>query len=221
MLTVDETLEKLISNWPSLHRSRLTALASIFTGDCDDWSKGYPNADRTSGLYSRDEYETKEITLDASTAKNHYNTEMLYHLGNRAEKTFVRENAALIARTNLGEWNEFRYVPSFSEYQLNRIPVEKLTPEWRAALIELCKEILYLREDFVHRNPRGLNAESIERKVTDLKEAQKTAQECLIRLGEGDKEAEKARNAAIQKLRFEAEKYGFVLAKIETESEED
>lgn len=214
-MNVTETLAQIIHNWPSLHTSRLCALRNIFTGDCDDWSKGHPNPWRTSAIYTYDTFETetpkddgKKVTIE----------DALREFKDKAEKRFVRSNAASIAMTEYGEWHDFRYVPTFSTYQLNRLSPETLSKGWREALIEFCKEILSFSEDRARRNPNGYSAESVERKVIDLKEAKATAREALNRLGLGNEQEKKDRDTAIRNLRFEASKLGFKLEKVDPEN---
>lgn len=213
-MTVSETLAAIISNWPSLHTSRLSALRNIFTGDCDDWSKGCPNPYRTSAIYSRDDFDTPE-EIEKLRAKARSFEESLSNLKDLSDKKFIRTNAAFIATATYGPFHAFQYVPTFSMYDLNRISPETLNAEWREALIEFCKAILSLREDFARSNPNGYTAETIERRVIELKNAQATAREALNRLGLANEQEKKDRDDAIQKLRFEAAKLGFKLEKVD------
>lgn len=210
-VSVTATLTTIISNWPSLHTSRLSALRNIFTGDCDDWSKGYPNPHRTSAIYSRDDFE-EEVAKDTSAKSpvDHLRNAKYYE-----EKMFVRRNAALIAIADHGEWHSFCYVPTFTTYELNRISPETLNDDWRNALIEFCKEILSFPESRARKNPNGYTEETVERKVSDLKDAQATAREALNRLGIADEQEKRDRAEAIQKLRHEASKLGFKLEKVD------
>ena len=215
-MNVTETIAVIIANWPSLHTSRLCALRNIFTGDCDDWSKGYPHPARMSAIYTSDDFEAEAKDYEKTMeGRKQSVTDALRHAKDRADKRFIRENAALIAFADYGEWYDFRYVPTFSTYQLNSISPETLNETWKKALIEFCKAILVFPEERARRNPNGYTTETIERKVSDLNEAKATAREALNRLGIADENAKRERDRAIEKLRHEAQKLGFKLEKVD------
>jgi hypothetical protein len=209
-MSVDETLEKMIANWPGLYRSRLSTLYGLFE-DAARWVHGQPCGLSALDMRDGDLDRPLDETLDKHDAKYSPNRSRLNQRLDYAKKQFVRANAALIARAEIGEWYDFRSVPSFSFYLVNRLPLDTMAPEWRKALIELCQEILRLTEEFARRNRHGYSADTINRQMAGLVSAKAAAQECLIRLGLGDEDAKKARQTLIQKLRFEAEALGLKL----------
>lgn len=210
-MTVDEILEMMIGNWPSLYRSRLSTLDHVFT-DAECWADGQPRG--LNALEMRDEELDRPLdeTLGAHEVKSTPNRALLNKRLDYAKKQFVRDNAALIARAELvGEWHDFRSVPSFSIHHLNKLPLKTMAPEWRAALTEFCQEILQLTDDFACHNPHGYSVETVNRHVMMLATAKNAAEECLIRLGQGSDDAKKARQAMIEKLRRDAAMLGLKL----------
>lgn len=208
----DDTLAQMIANWPTLYRSRMAALERVFCSTYI-WRNGMPY--ELDSLLTRD--ETYDQPLDETltgTDKDYYpNVAVVRRRRDRAKALFVRENAALIARAESGEDRGFTSVPAFSTHALNRIPLDTLTQEWRGALVEYCNEVVrYDTAMIAPRNTlRGYNQSYSDREIAQAQEAKKAANECLIRLGQGSKDAEEVRRHEIQKLRYLAESFGLKL----------
>lgn len=215
---VNETLTAMIANWPSLYPSRLTALRRVFTNHMN-WSDGTPQSN--DSIFTRDDSMDTPLdeTLKGSDTYSP-NVQILRLRKERQTYEFTRTNAALIAAAEYGDFYDFEHTPSFSTYDLNSIPLEKLTPEWRAALIEFCNAIIAVTEDSVRTDPsvRHYSKDAIEKKVVQLQDAKATARECLMRLGEGKKEEEAARNRALDELRAQAHRLGFKLERVNPEN---
>lgn len=215
---VDQVLAKMIHNWPTLYPNRLAALKHVF----EDGAEWYDNG--TVWLMSLDG-QSDSLTDDedavAASATEYLNslpdtpeyrrtrerTDAKARLEVRqrnAKYMFIRENAELIATAEC----RFDTVPRFSLSGLNKIPLEKLTPEWKEALVEFCRAIQYFSPRDMERIKvsMGDNIEYTSR----LEEARKTASECLMRL-DPEGEGKHARNAEIDRIRREAEKYGYTL----------
>jgi hypothetical protein len=214
ILGVTETIETMIANWPTLYRSRDAALERIFT-DTYEWRDGAPY--QIDSLITRDETDYDAPVDETEAAADHSpNSKILYRRIDAAKAKFVRDNAALIARAEYGDFQKFTSVPSFSTYKLNSIPVETLTDEWKTALAEYCNEVLrYDGSKIAHRTAlKGYRAEYGEREVSQLEGAKKAAQECLHRLGKGTKAQDEAREMLLSKLRAQAAELGFDLTKM-------
>lgn len=216
-MTVEDTIAKMIQNWPSLYRDRLSALTRIFNDA--DWHDGQPFSESIS---TRDENIFEDVITavarfdqsDSPYAKNKRLEIRLRTFRENATLKFIIDNASLIAQVKS---HEFSYTPSFSSYELNRIPLEKLAPEWREALIEFCEEILIESEkNVLHRTAQYPTAD-IQREIKKLEQAQATARECLVRIDPSRAAAQEAteRLDAIRKLQYEAEKFGYTLTKMD------
>jgi hypothetical protein len=214
---VNEILAKLISDWPSLYRSRLSALSRVFSY-YDNWSGGFPHHDYPDRDESLD--QPLDETLDGSDARSYRNSAILRKRHERMEDLFIRENAEMIAAAESGKFRDFTSTPDFSTYYLNRMPLETMNADWRAALEEFCRAILLYSEDKLrHRKAlQGTCASYIENEVSRLNSSKAAAQEALSRLGKSGEQESRERAALIQKLHYEAEALGFTLTPMKTAS---
>jgi hypothetical protein len=222
MSEVDEILAQIVSNWPSLYTTRYDALGNALTSSWPSWQETETGfIPRPSGIADgRDSLEdptTERVndilrgrpfeTLKAWEQEQVYAARVSW--GRRhAIEIFNREHAADIAR-NTSE--TFVSVPRFSLSDLDKIPLDRLDPAWRAALIEYCEKIERLSEDKVRDGKRDLNQEAQDRAASDLKSAKAAAKECLFRLGIADGAEIEQRAAEIAKLRAQAYALGLDL----------
>lgn len=228
MTAVDETLTQIISNWPGLHTTRYSALENALTSSWPSWQETKTGfIPRPSAIADgRDDLEdptTKFVgeTLRGRDFEKLADWEKAYVHAQRvswgrrhAIEVFNREHAGDIARDTTAS---FVGVPRFSLSDLNDIPLDRLDPAWRAALIEFCRKIEVVTEEKVRDHNRDLNAESQDRAASDLKSAKAAAKECLFRLGlVSDKEAAE-RAAVIARIRREAAAFGLELVERKTE----
>lgn len=215
---VDRTLATMIANWPDSYRNRLSALRKVFVegtewnADGTIWNtaldgpsnKIADNVDEAvaesmgfyEGLPDTPENRARRQREEATTR--------LRVLHRNATVQFIRDNAELLAVASC----RFEYVPRFPMSALNDIPLDRLTPEWKAALVEFCKAILeFTNKDLARcEEKHGPSADYAPR----LAEAYATAREALARIN--PEFADRARREEIERLRSEAAKLGFKLA---------
>jgi hypothetical protein len=218
--SVKDVLAQIISNWPTLYRTRLQALDAIFGKTYGvDWSNGSPIG--IDALDSRDEGLDKPIDETISGSDKHSpNAKLLNVRLDRQKALFVRENAEIIACAEYGEHHDFRSAPTcFSESDLNRMPLEKLSEEWRDAFLEYLRAIIAYSEDKLRLRKalQGIGDRYIEDEVVRLNSSKRAAREAMFRLGQGGKEAEAVRRQVLDKLRYEAERLGFTLTAMKPE----
>lgn len=219
-MKVNETIAKMIRNWPILHPTRKDALRHVFIAPWVDWTGGEPNFD---GLMSNDDrpLDDEDAEIEkllgrrgdvVSAAKQKYidaetvSTRLRVRRRNMETK-FLLDNADLIA---MDTQVEFDCPPTFSLYELNRIPLEKLNDEWKAALVEFCHEVQFYDECKIDIKYHDHNVESRDRQKRALADAKKTAAECLSRL-DPSAEAVKARAAKLAEVRALAAALGYEL----------
>jgi hypothetical protein len=218
---VDAILAALIRNWPTLMRTRNDALRWVFTNSGTEWMEdGYPYPDAAYQASTRDLRDEDESAAEDGKCwkgKEKAAQEARGRLRARRENqqiTFTCDNADLLA---IEAYSEFSYPPSFSTYELNRIPLDKLNDDWKGALVEFCRALLQYSEDDARRHcSNGKSKEYIDRSVLDVKFAHETATECIARLGLG--QHKDARAEALNKIREEARKFGFKLEPIDPEN---
>jgi hypothetical protein len=215
----DEILAAMIRNRPTLFQTRNDALRNVFTNSGVNWTKeGYPQPDAAYEASTRDfRNEDESAAEDGKHYKGKEKAAMEARGRLRARRenqqiTFTRDNADLLA---IETYSEFSFPPTFTTYDLNRIPLDKLNDDWKDALVEFCRALLGYSEDAARRHhSNGMSRDYIERSVQDLKDAHATANECIARIGLGCPQLDGARNQALEKLRYEAAKFGFTLEKI-------
>jgi hypothetical protein len=213
-LTVTQTVCQMIYNWPSITEGRLPALSRVFTcsGDWIETPEGaYPELEDSLGTTSPIDQEAKYLAECEKMGRKVEGRDLLFRRRQDAKHRFTRENAEIMAEEDF--FNRFKYPPSFSTYKLNRLPLETMEPQWKAALIEFCKAVLDYSEKDALEYHREHAEQSRKRAVSDLAEAHRTAKECLARLGVGDKPEIDARKAAIAELQRQAENLGMKLVK--------
>lgn len=211
-LTVTQTVCQMIYNWPSITEGRLAALSRVFTcsGDWIETPEGtYPELEDSLGAPSAIEQEAKYLAECKKLDRKAEPRDLLFRRREDAKHQFTRNNAELMAGEDF--FNRFKYPPKFSIYELNRLPLDTMEPQWKAALIEFCKAILsYSQSETLEYHRKHAEQYRI-RAVSDLAEAHKTAKECLTRLGVGEKPEIDARKVAIAELRRQAEQMGMKL----------
>lgn len=222
MNAVDQVLAKMIYNWPTLYVNRLAALKEVFA-DGAQWNKDgsvwLMALDGASEKTVEDEEaavaeETKFYDKLADNEENRRGratavaTARLRVRERNARYAFIRENADVLAVAA----GKFDYVPRFSLHALNAIPLDRLSPAWKAALGEFAHAILCFSDRDMERCKlaHGPNVDYVSR----LEEAKVTARECLLRLYP-EKEAANARREEIERIRREAEKFGLTLTPIQ------
>lgn len=215
---VVEFLTQRIEAWPTLYRSRLSALINVFTYSGYTFEHGFPTSRYEGEVDGRD--EKLDQPLDETPKKDSTRShamDLLYLRSDREKALFVRRNAALIAQAEYGPFGELTSTPRFSSSDLNQIDLDKLTPEWRDALIELCKAIKRFDTDklVLRKKLQGITQSYIDREVYEANASKKVADECLTRLGQGRPDSDAARAEKIAALRYAAKELGFDLTKID------
>ncbi len=220
-----KTYAKMIAYWPTLYSNRYDAMRRVFS--CAEWKNGCPVLEDTFvGRHTSKEIDRKEYLKDIAREKEtRYGRDKLpgrlaqiklRYVKACAKHEFAEKNSLLIATAieYLGE--RFSYVPEFSTHSLNQIPLNELTPAWRAALIEYCEAIDSYSMNQARKNPNGYTNDVVERNVVRLEEAKKTAKEALYRLDPSRcaQEQKVFRDNELSALRHAAEKYGFTLTEI-------
>ena len=217
---VNAVLARYIAAWPSLCDNRHDALLWVFTNSAiQRWHKGCP-------VFWDDYSSDKELTETAVRAEIAKLTrsdqrEIVYQtLRIRREVTihrFTRKHAAQIAEATTYK-PMFRGVPDFSVFALNRIPLNELTPAWKAALIELADAILAARvDDYTKRMKlENLSADAIKHTESRFCSAQATANETLMRLCPERVESltKHERGDKLNQLRMAAEALGMKLVPV-------
>lgn len=208
--SVDKAVAQLIAAWPTLFPSRVDALLR-FAGQ--GWSNktGEP-------LFDDDTEKDLDKTFEGLMAERAGSFErsadmlafdqrmVLDRLREQNDALFTRANAELIATLE----GDFVSPPRLSTYSVNRWPAN-MTPAWKAAMVELADRILEYPESRVEKHTDSPISRG--QYLDGLKEAKEAAKEILARFApERATQAEKQeRDAAIQKLRYAAEKLGYTL----------
>lgn len=220
LTSVEAVLAAMIGNWPTLMSTRNDALRHLFTNTGTEWAKeGYPLPSAAYEASTRNDEDEDQAATDSGQFYKgeekaaHEARGRLRARRHNQKIAFTRDNAALLA---IEPYSAFSYVPTFSTYELNRLPLDKLNDDWKGALIEFCNAILdYSVDDALRHHRSGMSPDYIERSVQELKQSHAVATECIARFGISKNKNE--RNVALEKLRAEAAKFGFNLTKIESE----
>lgn len=226
-LPVNQAVATVISNWPSSYASRADALKSFFTKPNVEWIDGQPYIDDTMGMrcvhagnsVEEEETEVASVIRRCEKKSESYRQKRiaetrLYIRRERARAQFNRDNVEWLA---VEENSKFSFTPQFTTRDLNRLPFNDMTADWRAAFKEFCDLIIYYSDEELEKRLIG-KSEEAQRQEREMLEASKlTAREGLFRIGEGKRPAEQARQEAIEKLRAEAAKFGFDLTQIKPE----
>lgn len=220
-MTVAETLATMIRNWPTLYETRLDALKRCFT---ESWGTYQDGCLIPESLHERSAADImdEEEQVEKGSSKHYQKSnpakaaaieasDRLYARRFNAKIAFLKANADLLA---IDDRTKFSYPPSFSSYELNRVQLDKLNDEWKAAFVEFCNAILTYDEAQIDRKYSQYSEQARADKKTRLQEAKETAREGLLRAGLGQEHETKARNAVLEKLRYEAARLGFDLTPI-------
>jgi hypothetical protein len=212
-VSVDKAVAQLIAAWPTLFSTREDALLR-FAGQ--GWSEktGEPlredssdqDLNKTFEQLMADQVGHRPAHDRTDFMRSFDNRMVLDRLREQNDALFTRANAELIASLE----GDFKSPPRLSTYDVNRWPAN-MTPAWKAAMVELADRILEYPESKVEKHTDS--PVSRGQYLAGLKEAKEAAKEILARFApERATQAEKQeRDAAIQKLRYAAEKLGYSL----------
>ncbi len=223
--SVNETVKRLIINWPNLYPVRIEALAHIFTAKTVSWCDGceghypYPNAlDEADGKAWTTEEADQEVMEHVCLSGMSFATLAAHRIVGRrqaAKARFARENAELLAIATLSGIDHEETCPPFEIEALNRIPTATLTPAWRMALVEFCHGLLAYPESRVDKAMLGRQSEDLAKAMQVLSATKAVAAEALRRCGKGSAFETRLRQRRLDALRKEAAIFGYDLAPID------
>ncbi len=217
---VNRVLASIIAAWPSLYKNRHDALLFMFTNSAIyGWENGCPvladvGKDDLTVEGIRDQIK-KLMPSDRLTNEAHGFAILRIKRENNSRR-FTRAHAQQIA--GAADYKPmFVGVPSFSTFNVNRIPLvePEIAPQWKAALIELCKAICEVRADDIKKcaEREGYAAAYVNDQLVRLREAQDAAREAMIRVcpEQVPDPDRSARNERLDHLRYAAEALGYKL----------
>jgi hypothetical protein len=152
---VDEMVRGLLLSYPLSHKTRWSALRSIFllNGNGLEWHNGilvghreYQTEMQYCDIDEREQKRSQESYRDLEVLQNLYAAQDLDDRKERRDRAFIAENIDIYASRDVGEvYATYEELRNFDFYwsTFRDAPYETMHPDFRAAMLEVVEKISY------------------------------------------------------------------------------